>query len=245
VAVCVSCKKNNGEVDSDKPDNPNKLVSYIYDRNTCVRYYYEYDNQNRLSKITITEYADFNGDGEDEEGNSWVYIVTYPSANTIYYDFGDDDIMILTLNNEGKMIKCDNIGRIDMFEYEGEYLKKHTSSMNAMENNYFWNDGGIDSMVCKYQSYNDEIITYTSTYTYCSVPDKEYSIAPWKFPSFGRVFPSCLLGKSTSYLLSSEIFEDDSSINYRYETNAEGYVTKVYLEDRNHFERLLFEVKYK
>jgi len=248
--VFSGCEKENNDNgdDSDKTNNPTeKLVSYICDRSIAVRYYYEYDNLNRLSKVTATEYADFNGDGEDEEGMSWVHIITYPSANTIYYDCGDDKT-ILTLNNEGKMIKCVNGNRTDMFEYEDEYLKKLTNIRNSIdtsEYNYFWNNGKIDSMVCEYRRY-DSKSTFTATYTYSSVPYKECSISPWEFPNFGNVFSSRLLGKNTPYLLSSEIFDDGETINYRYETDAEGYVTKVYRENNKiDGERLYFEVKYK
>ena len=59
------------------------------------------------------------------------------------------------------------------------------------------------------------------------------------------------MGQKIQYLISSEILNEEAGIinKYRYELDAEGYVTKVYLQENygtvETEEKLLFEVKYK
>jgi hypothetical protein len=55
-----------------------------------------------------------------------------------------------------------------------------------------------------------------------------------------------LWGKRTPSLVSSESQSSPSkTIAYRYETNADGYVTKVYATENSAAEALLYEVRYK
>jgi hypothetical protein len=254
--VFAGCKKNNGETDMpDNPDNPNnpaaKLVSCLYDGYVNRHYIYEYDAQNRLSKVKIWEIWDMNGDGIIDDTNELaICSVTYPFAKTICYDEGDYNFTF-TLNSEGTVIKGVDAYSVYMYEYENGYLKTQASmsAMDTIQNHYFWNNEKIDSVVQKSQNGSTKY-----TYTYTTIPYKECSIASWKLPasSIGRFYhyhPN-VFGKSTSYLLLSETNESQSLseiINYSYEMDADGYVTKMYAEGGRYggIKRLLFEVKYK
>jgi len=256
LAVCIffaSCEKEtvtpNNPDNPDNPNNPNvRLVSYMYYdayyhdgiSDIIGEYYYEYDNQNRISKITSTKQM------------SGIWTVTYPSANTVRYET-DGKYYLLTKNDEGYLINnvLNTNGNTvtENFEYENGYLKKSTGKISQFTiiNNYYWSNGKLDKI--------DEDVTYNpalnskSTFSYGTTPNEETNISPWTTSCQGYwLYPSYWTGKKSPNLMSSEIRETKDKtwhINYRYVFDTDGYVTKVFAQADDDQERLICEVKYK
>ena len=217
----------------DNPSNPSvRLVSSLYDsRFGEDTYTYTYDSQNRISQIS--------------KNNGKVYKVTYPSANTIVYDM-TDNIFTLTLNSDGRVIKWQDAGTVNqVYEYDNGYFKKHTvtaAGIVTQADTYIWNGNNVDA--------RDRVeLTSKSktTFTYTTTSNKTCNIAPWSVTSYGSWYiPADCWGKRTQYLMSTEKQDNPSTTTtYRYETDKDGYVTKVYTKVDNGAEKLLFEAKYK
>jgi len=103
VAICLAGTfiiSGCGE-DPDNPNNPKaRLVSYVYfaplENATICEYTYEYDSQNRPTKIKVT--------GDPAYGGTWT--VTYPDANTMRYS-NNPLYFNYTLNNKGyNILQC-------------------------------------------------------------------------------------------------------------------------------------------
>jgi len=238
LSVCMmfsSCDENNGN-DPNNPDNPDnpttRLVSSLYDsRFGEDTYVYAYDNQNRITQIT--------------KNNGTIYKVSYPSANTVIYDMVNN-IFTLTLNSDGRVIHWEDNGTMTQtYEYDNGYFKKHIVTavgIVTQTDSYIWSGSNVDAR-------NREALTSKSktTFTYTTISNKTSNIAPWSVTSYGSWYiPADFWGKRTQNLMSSEKQDNPSvTITYRYETDKDGYVTKVYSKENNSAEKLLFEVKYK
>ena len=234
-------------------DNPSgtRLVSSVYYfesiESGAATYNYEYDSQNRISKITVTGGSQL---------NRGVWTVTYPSSNTIKYNNPEKYYFDLTKNSQGYVSKYE--GNItgtmtkEDHEYENGYLTKSTVTKempfvgNLITNiTLTWNNGKLDVI---------ENITSGSvnhfkkfTYSYTTIPYKECSVTPWHQRDV--FIPPYLSGKISPNLVSS-VKEEDSVLGtttttYRYETDANGYVTKVHAKINAETEYLLYDVKYK
>jgi hypothetical protein len=190
-------------------------------------YDFTYDTQNRVTSISGSESS---------------IPITYPSANTMVAIFEGEE-WIFTLNSDGHIVKMRYPdGYEQTYEYEYGYLKK------GEDVDWIWENGNLVSVPWEGGG---------ETYTYSTILSKETNIAPWTTPmllicghgeAFYRFFPSTYFGKSSKYLVSS-VTRDDNQREYRYETNADGYVTKVYQpwvdDDGNTWENLLYEIQYK
>ena len=145
------------------------------------------------------------------------------------------------MNEEGYLIKT-NIGSyVITYEYLNGYLQKEEAVGGRFGRSFTWENDNLISMI----EYWDDGDIFTTTYSYGTAPNKESNVAPWSPPAidepgFYLALPSNWFGKTSKNLVSSDIGET----SYRYETNANGYVTKVY-STRNGTESLKFEVQYK
>ena len=188
-----------------------------------VPYDFTYDTQNRITLIS-------------RPGGS--IPITYPSANTMVA-IHDGEEWVFTLNNDGHIVKMKYPdGYEQTYEYENGYLKK------GEDVDWIWENGNLISVSWEGGG---------ATYTYNTILSKETNIAPWTTPmllicgygeAFYTFFPSSFFGKSSKYLLSSAI-HNGSQTNFRYETNANGYVTEVYYSFVGGEESLMYKVQYK
>jgi hypothetical protein len=205
-----------------------KLVSTLYDsRFGGATYQYEYDTQNRITKIT---------------SGSEVNTVTYPNSSSVSYNMSGTGILTLTLNSSGYVTNWSHLGMTQTYEYEDGYLKKHIAQTAGVTMNYQWNNNGVVS-----RTHVQGSTTTTYTFAYTTTPNKASNIAPWSVSSFGSWYiPADYWGKRTQSLMSSEVQSNPSSTTtYRYETDSDGFVTKVYSKENSNPESLLFEVTYK
>ena len=183
---------------------------------------YIYDTQNRL--IAITK-------------NDWSYVhIDYPTANTIEVRDDWNQSSEFTLNNDGHVTKIEYEYESEIFEYENGYLKKITrKNGNTVYSTiaYTWENGNL--MSWKYSNVGKNFSYGTTLY-------KEANVAPYMtvlpyipYPPTLTFDPNWLLpvawfGKCSKNLPTS---------TYKYETNSNGYVTKVYRTDD-----LFLEIQY-
>jgi hypothetical protein len=250
--MCFSCVDLNPEPDDpnggdnpDNPANPNmRLVTYLYDGNEgSGTFNYEYDSQNRLTKIT-TIGGQFAG----------VWTVTYPSSNTARYVNANDN-MVFTKNNQGYVVKYEatmkGVKVNQDLEYTNGNLTKTTNEVAGVTliYTYSWSNGKLDAVEARMPML--PTIMEKVTFTYNTTPNKEGYISPWTISheAGNWMCPASWAGKLSPNLVSSKTTErmmmGSSTITYRYETNADGYVTKVHAKEGSAAEYLLYEVKYK
>jgi hypothetical protein len=242
------CDKDNPNSpdDPEKPEIPGnsstRLVSYLFtserDVSDCT-YNYEYDSQNRLSKITAAGGA-----------NAGVWNVTYPTASTIRYQNGDK-YQLLTKNSQGYVTNFESnnpMSITQVLEYENGYLSKTTTVAMGITtiNNYTWSNGILNVIEQRMSG----IVVKKSTFSYNTTANKECYISPWVTSHQGNWYsPTSFCGKMSPNLASSEaqemIMMGTTNITYRYETDAQGYVTKVHVKEGSGSESLLYEVRYK
>ena len=238
-SACVEADENEGGENGnngkggDNPSNPAvRLLSSLYDsRFGEDTYTYTYDSQNRMTTIT--------------KNNGTAYKVTYPSANTVVYDMVNNTYT-LTLNSDGRVIKWQDNGTMTQaYEYDNGYFKKHTVTavgIVTQTDSYIWSGNNVDVRD------RDALAGKSkTTFTYATTSNKTSNIAPWSVTSYGSWYiPADCWGKRTQYLVSTEKQDNPSvTTTYRYETDKDGYVTKVYTKVDNGVEKLLFEAKYK
>jgi len=223
--ITVTCKDVDVAINVTQMANSStptlKLVSSILVYGGEVSTNFTYDAQNRLSSI------DF---------GYTVVQITYPSANTLRAIFEGEE-WIFTLNNDGHIVKMKYPdGNEELYEYENGYLKKTEGSIN-----WIWENGNLKSVQWDGGGW---------TFSYNATISKETNIAPWTTPMLGvggfyegfyAYFPSAYFGKSSKNLVSSV----NGRGTYRYETNLDGYVTKVYEKLDGSAEKLLCEIQYK
>ena len=231
LAAFSGCKKE--EVNSGNNTGTSNLVSKVLlSGGEDGTFEYHYDNQNRITSITFN-------------GNAYMTI-TYPDANTIRIDVGGDFSFIFTKNNDGYVTKYgyifNNLGitpLAETFEYENGYLKKYEyESGEYSDYGYFH---------CVWENAN-LISDGKNSYSYGTTLFKETNIAPYfnfaYIPFYGQIpIPISWFGKTSKNLMETLTYtegEDAYISSYTYETNAEGYVTKVF----NNGE-LEYEIKYK
>jgi len=207
------------------------IVSSITDVWNEEAIYFTYDAQNRLTSV--------NWDGN-------YYTITYPSSNSIRVIMEGTEFMY-TLNNDGNIVKCCVEGECWNYEYENGYLKRELHDNGDYIINYIWENGNLKSK---------QEDGYSTTYSYGSTPYKEANIAPYSLPPSGFleegdsylnfILPKAYFGKQSKNLVTSKNtnipYGDNAT--YRYQTNSDGYVTKVYT-DWGWGEELRFEIRYK
>jgi hypothetical protein len=231
--ITISVTQQGRTKDGEIPtlDNP-VLVSRIK-RYGLQPVDFVYDAQNRLSSIKY----------ESEH----IITITYPSTNTIIANDGYEEY-VFTLNNDGYVVKIKrSSGFEELFEYENGYLKKGTGDGGGGAN-CIWENGNLKSV--QLENYGE-----TFTYSYNTNLSKLANISSWTTPMlvigdggefFYHFFPSAYFGKSSKNLVSS-VSRNGNLQNCRYETNTDGYVTKVYYTDYDDLsqEHIEFEIYYK
>lgn len=229
----VSCSKD----DDDKKNDPNDTNNGSNEQTSNMEIrvtengegtvVYKFDAQNRLTSINTSQK---------------VMAVTYPSTNTIRFAlYSTNDAFLYTLNDDGHVVReylASENWTLE-YEYDNGYLKKMRE--NATTITCTWENGNLKSQ----QSGTD-----TYTYSYGTILDKGNIIAPWmwsiRFDEF--VLPIALLGKTSQYLVSSVTFTSsggNKQINYRYETDTSGRVTKVYKQENGGAEKPYMEIQYR
>ena len=221
--ITVTCKDVDVAINVTQMANSSTPTLKLVSRITLSEYGrtadFTYDAQNRLSSI------DFVG--------QTIVPITYPTANTMRAVYEGEE-WGYNLNNDGYItnmfVDGENLGAL---EYENGYLKKIVNDI------YTWEDGNLKSISGG----------YSMTYTYSTIPYKAISIAPflvtpWMDDELHGFFPSVCFGKKSKYLVASETYNGQRT-DYRYELDANGYVTKIYKKIDGGTEKLLCEIKYK
>jgi hypothetical protein len=225
------------------PGTGGRLVAYLYDGGEAGgTFNYEYDNQNRLTKITATGQL------------AGVWNVTYPTSNTVRYINANDNFTF-TKNSQGYVTKYEatvkGIKATQDLEYANGYVTKGTSTSTGLTvtSVYVWNNGRLDAIENGMPGLTGLLEKITFTYT--GTPNKDCYISPWTM-SFenGNVFcPPSWVGKISPNLPASKTSQrmmlDTRTITYRYELDSQGYVTKVHAKEGSAAEYLLYEVRYK
>ena len=169
---------------------------------------------------------------------------TYPSENTmiwkVEYEDGDEFNENITFNSDGSIASfADGTSPI---KYSNGYLQEIEESLGSGKK-YTWDNENIKTM--------EESGTYTLEYgallnkpisidiVHCLlIVDDMYPMA-WGW-----------LGKSTKNLpvkvsYAVEGYPEDNEVKvYRYETDSEGYITKIHQRINNGVEELMLAVKY-
>ena len=200
---------------------------------------YEYDNKNRIKKCDFIDHLlDF----------------IYSDENTINIDFGND-IDTIYLNNDGTIKEAWQ----KLYSYKNGYLKTETSSYSQEYlATYNWENGNLKSIVVKFLSGKFSGVTYTTTYEYSTISNKPCSIDLFWIISMGGIvrFDHMLdfllhnagrFGKVPDKLISSYTItstENNYTVNFTYETDFEGYVTKIYGSIGGAASKLLYEIEY-
>jgi transglutaminase/protease-like cytokinesis protein 3 len=202
------------------------IVSSIVDVWNEETITFMYDAQNRLSSVN------WGGDNGT---------ISYPSNNSIRVIMWGSEYMF-TLNNDGYIVKCCVEGECWNYEYENGYLKREVYDDGGYIN-YTWENGNLKS--------RQDSDGYSTTYTYGATPYKKANIAPYSLPPSSLleegdmmiyfILPEAYFGKRSKNLLTSV---STYNTKYRYQTNSDGYVTKVY-SDWGEGEELRFEIRYK
>lgn len=242
VMIFSACERENyEEVDSENDtgggggggENKQALVSSIFDMAGEETISFTYDAQNRLSSVNW------------DDGDNIIF--TYPSNNSIRVIMWGSEYMF-TLNNDGYIVKCCAEGECWNYEYENGYLKREVYDNGNYIVNYTWENGNLKS--------RQDNEGYYRTYSYGTTPYKEANIAPYSLPPASfldegdmyihAILPKAYFGKRSKYLITSKNtnMPYDFNAKYRYQTNSDGYVTKVYWELEGE-EDLRFEIQYK
>jgi len=218
--VFNSCKKDKNTDNPTGGDGTSGLVSRIVDEDGYWLNYL-YDSQNRLTSII------------KEDGENLTF--SYPFSNTIIIDRGVD-VLTLTLNSDGYIIKLETDWNLITYEYDNGYLVKETEDDGTFYN-YLWENGNLKSVTDNQG---------TTTFSYGTTPYKESNIAIWSPPMNDWFFelPVTIFGKRSKNLATS-VTHDGKTRDIRYEINPNGYVTKVYNNPWGSTDGLWLEVKYK
>ena len=232
IVICLAVTTFFSGCDSysdEMPISSVKLVSRVdcndgyYDYTTK----YEYDAQNRIIKILTT----------NDYGGIDTLIITYPSANRIVM-YQKNNIDTLTMNSDGSVASFNssiltyNNGHLQTIEWSLE-----TVDLGIIETyieTRIWENENIKTLTIdrKYNTQSWHNSSHTENFEYGSTLNKPISI-DFGFSEGSGGLPRGWFGKSTINLPSKKIIKYDTDVyttTYRYEIDAEGYVTKMYDE---------------
>jgi len=209
---------------------------------------YEYDNQNRIKNFkyedakAIDFFCNFN--------------YNYSKKNKIAIEgYGTMTITdTINLNKDGT-IK-------DNYTYENGYLK--TANGGLTKHTYSWENGYIKTIFVDYRDIDGEDHYETvATFEY-GINNKPCSIdlfwLPINFPvksyffhigdnffhnagRFGKV-PDRLISSISTVTTKNGIQTETSNVVYTYNTDTDGYITKVYVSTNGKPSKLLYEIEY-
>ena len=194
---------------------------------------YQYDAQKRLIKITENVTSTI----------SYVTTFTYPSANTIIRTKEWNEYT-LTLNDDGSIASGIDIdgGMTYTYTYLNGYLQKGV--WGDYTNTFTWQNGNIKTFSTVYMSYPPS----TYEYEYSTMQNKPTSIDLGVDLTMKQGFIEEAVrgwhGKSTANLISKMIVSGGHSETYRYETDSDGYVLKIFLNDGSNPEYLYRVINY-
>jgi len=228
LAVCfISCDNGNEPNPDDGGENNEQnaeetdvrlvkqLKYYRENEELFESFEFNYDTKNRPVEI---KYQHIDA----------VFCYSYPTENTVVVTVGDELIDTITLNSDGGVA-------VPEIVYENGGLKEFKIGGVL---NFEWKDGNIKTIT--YNNSSNEILR-TTTYEYTVTKNKQVSIDFMLFTILvyggnidGGVLPYKWYGKSTENLLSKvtskRTDEKDVVKNFSYETDADGYVTKIYAD---------------
>ena len=212
-------------------------------------YEFEYDAKNRITKMI------------NSEGNA---TYSYPNANTIVVTFGSET-ETRSLNSDGSLSSHFGEKNIPLI-YDNGYLQKMMGTNEDVPTNFPDGQGGTVSAITTYTWENKNMTKRVSDIKYSSAPQHnytrtyiyEYGILPNKATSIDLYFsftgqglgpvPYGLLGKSTTNFPTKctikRVGETDIVRTFRYETDTNGYVTKMY-ESYNGGKESMVDIQYK
>lgn len=219
----------------DSDGNATEMVDRTYE--------FRYDGQKRITEMVET----------DKNGNRLSSIIHYPAENIMVVA----DSIIYTLNNDGSITSLSmNDQLMQTCTYTNGYLQKReyyskldiagkTTPVTTSET-CTWENGNITTMVNEYLFYTDppNLISSITTYEYSVMPNKPCS---W---DFGRLMgiPRGWYGKSALNLPSKASTQNEDGLEdvttYRYETDADGYPVKIFVQKNNDSEALGAVIEY-
>ena len=230
LAVCfISCDNGNEPNPDDGGENNEQnaeetdvrlvkqLKYYRENEELFESYEFNYDTENRLVEIKY-------------QHNDAVICYSYPTENTIALTTNDGFSNTVTLNSDGSVA-------VPEIVYENGGLKKWEIGGDVVLN-FEWKDGNVKTTT--YKDSSNETLRTTS-YEYAATKNKPTSIDFMLFTILvygsnidGGALPYKWYGKSTENLLSKvtskRTDEKDVVKNFSYETDADGYVTKIYAD---------------
>ena len=204
---------------------------------------YEYDNKNRITKL---KYLD-------------EYIIAFPLSWN--YGYPNNKKIIIELDNYKDTINLNKDGTIkgtdvSGFTYENGYLK--TGTRQDIINNYYynsnynWENGKLNEII-ENQTRDNNFYIYTFTYEYGNINNKPCSIDLfWLVVSESYGHNAGRHGKVPDKLISSYTVVSTKNGNhvkttnyaFTYETDTEGYITKIYRSIDGKPSELWFEIEY-
>ncbi|GHU67501.1 hypothetical protein FACS189413_02370 [Bacteroidia bacterium] len=245
ITITQKATKEDGTV----PVNPTtKLVTRIEQGNWW--WAFGYDNQNRLASIE----------------SQWMptLTITYPSNNTVKMSYEDGyPPYLLTLNDNGYIVSQKNendsiASNIYTYNTAG-YLTSMTNYDGLVV--YTWENGNLTSFISSFYM-NGSLMRETLTFAYnidlngdgkqdeffenkpCGIDIAQFIT---EVIGGGRNLPLFdLSGKSVKYLpVSKKYYPGDVHYDYSYETDKNGYVTKIF-EDETISETIhkVYEITY-
>jgi hypothetical protein len=265
-AIVSGCDKNEklGD-DGIKPDNARKISRidrYNEYQQKLISSAVTYDDQGRIAEVAI--------DYPYQEDPDWVRreSYSYPDAGTVVITyFGDtnqdgiinsDDgyVATATLNENGYVasLQANLLDTESRLAYTDGYLTKILTTNRYTGTNfdytvYDWKDGSLASWQnCDTDGWKGNLYTYAY--------DSKTLNQPCSIDLFWLVIdedtnPLNLLGKSSQYLPDIESIQDEDGLyravltTYRYETDGDGYVTKIFVKKKgDDTESLKYQLTY-
>ena len=139
---------------------------------------------------------------------------------------------------------------VETATYANGYLQK--TELSSLILYYTWDNGNMKTVTGTSEfvllpDLSPQTYSFTSTYEYGTTPNKPSSIELVSLPLADN-FPRGWYGKSSRYLPSKStrtIMDELVHVEtYRYETDEDGYVTKIFVRKNDAEEELLKVIQY-
>ena len=156
-----------GATAQDEPEEPEttslvKSVN-IHMSEYASSYYYEfeYDDQNRVSKILMANIDDEHG--QYDEGTYNIDISYQDASASLIYHFSDGEQRVITVETDGN----GRVVRTENASYEGTYTMTYDDASGRIaevRNEYTYSDGSTETIDYAFSWSNDNIDRLTQTY---------------------------------------------------------------------------------